>query len=237
MTPEAFGPYQGIAALALPHVPPGDPAHDASHLFRVWRAAFAIVRADRLDVDGQALAAAILLHDCVAVPKDDPRRGQASRLSAARACAILAGHLPPASLATMRGAIEAHSFSAGLPLRTVEDAVLRDADRLDTLGAVGIARLFTTTGQIGRALYDPEDPRAEGRPLDDVAFALDHFRAKLLRLGDGFATRHGRAMAASRMRTTAAFLDAFEGEIGPAAPGPSETPRTDDPGSCPPPGP
>lgn len=221
----AFAPHEGIAAIALPHLA-GDPAHDLSHVLRVWDAAFAIVDADGLDVDREALAAAVLLHDCVDVAKDDPRRPMASRLSARRAAGILRGHLAPASLAAMAGAIEAHSFSAGLPLRTVEDAVLRDADRLDQLGAVGVARLFVVSGRMGRAMYDVADPTAERRPLDDVAYSLDHFKVKLLGLGDGFATRAGRAMARERSARTAAFLDDFLAEIAPrgpalSAPGPA----------------
>ena len=234
LSPEAFAPHADIAALALAHLPAGDPAHDGTHLLRVWRTAFGIVEADRLRVDHEALAAAVLLHDCVAVAKDDPRRGMASRLSGARACVIMADRLAPVSLARMRGAIEAHSFSAGLPLRTIEDAVLRDADRLDALGAIGVARLFVTSGLLRRPLYDPLDPSARGRPLDDVAYTLDHFRTKLLRLREGFSTRHGRALAEERSRETERYLAAFEAEAGPA---PSVRPRTGAPGNPPPPGP
>jgi uncharacterized protein len=231
--PGDFAPHVDLARIALPHMPLGDPAHDWTHLQRVWRNAFSIVEADGLGVDHRALAAAVLLHDCVDVPKDDPRRAQASRLSAARAAVIMRGHLGPESLAVMRGAIEAHSFSAGLPLRTTEDAVLRDADRLDTLGAVGIARLFATSGRMRRQLYDPIDPGAERRPLDDVAYTLDHFEAKLLRLRGDFVTAHGRALAEERSRVTERFLASFEAEIGYIR----DWSRTDEPGDCPPPGP
>lgn len=78
---------------------------------------------------------------------------------------------------------------------------------------IGVARCFYIAGRMGSALYDPFDPEAERRPLDDRAFALDHFKAKLLRLADGFNTPTGRAMAAIRHERLVSFMDALSGEI------------------------
>ena len=77
-----------------------------------------------------------------------------------------------------------------------------------------MARCFYTAGRMGSALYDPADPRAERRALDDRGFAVDHFRAKLLKLADGFQTPEGAALAADRTRRIAGFLADFEEEIG-----------------------
>jgi len=157
----------------------------------------------------------VLLHDCVHVEKSSPLRSRASRLAAERARGLLAGlGWAAARIDAAAHAIEAHSFSAGLAPETLEARILQDADRLEALGAIGIARLFYTAGRMNSLLYDPEDPRAERRPLDDRAFATDHFRAKLLKLEGGFQTPTGRRLARERTRLVAGFLAAFEAEIG-----------------------
>lgn len=92
--------------------------------------------------------------------------------------------------------------------------MLQDADRLDAIGMIGVARCFYTAGRMGSALYNTEDPRALHRNLDDAAFALDHFRTKLLRLGEGFQTPGGTAMAQERTRRITEFMVLFETEIG-----------------------
>ena len=141
----------------------------------------------------------------------------ASRLSARRAVEVLRGEGWAKDRAARAGrAIEAHSFSAGIAPDTLEARVLQDADRLDAIGHVGIARCFYVSGRLGRALYHPEDPRAEARRLDDMAFAADHFQTKLLRLAEGFQTATGRRLAAARHEVLKGF---FEGLMAEAAPG------------------
>jgi uncharacterized protein len=111
-------------------------------------------------------------------------------------------------------AIEAHSFSAAVPPETLEARILCDADRLDAVGAIGIARCFYVGGRMGSALYDPADLDASHRPVDDRRFAYDHFAAKLFRLGAGFLTQAGRTMAAERIATMERFVTAFRAEAG-----------------------
>ena len=209
-----FAPYQDLADTLLPLLPDGDDgAHDRAHLQRVWVSARAIAAAEGGDAD--VLAAAVLLHDCVAVEKSSPLRSQASRLAAERARVILASLAwPEARIAAVAHAIAAHSFSAGIPTETLEARILQDADRLDAIGCIGIARCFYTAGRMGSLLYDPEDPRAEHRALDDARYAIDHFRAKLLKLQDGFQTSTGAAMARQRTDLLAGFLAQFEAELG-----------------------
>jgi uncharacterized protein len=208
-----FAPYQILAAALLPPADTSDGAHDRAHLLRVWHNAFAIAACE--GGDGELLAAAVLLHDCVAVEKNSPLRARASQLAAARAGEILAAQgWPAARIDAVCHAIAAHSFSAGIAPETLEAKVLQDADRLDAIGCIGVARCFYTAGRMGSALYDMDDPRATGRALNDAAFALDHFRTKLLKLHDGFQTEAGRSMAAERSRRIAEFMVLFETEIG-----------------------
>ena len=108
----------------------------------------------------------------------------ASRLSADAAVALLRDSFgyPEEKLDAVHHAIHAHSFSAGVPVQSVEAGILQDADRMEALGAIGIARMFYTGGKMGSALFDPDDILAEHRPLDDRRFSLDHIDAKLLKL-------------------------------------------------------
>ena len=139
------------------------------------------------------LVAAVVLHDCVEVEKNSPQRSQASRLSAARAGSSWRGlGWAPERIERLAHAIEAHSFSADIAPRTPEARIVQDADRLDAIGAIGVARCFYVAGRMGSRLYDPADPSAAGRDLDDRSFALDHFGAKLFRVAGAFQTAAGK---------------------------------------------
>ena len=210
----AFAPFAALAGSLLARIAPTDDgSHDSAHLRRVWVNARAILAGEA--ADAEIVAAAVLLHDCVAVEKSSPLRAQASRLAAARARDVLAG-LGWASerIEAVAHAIAAHSFSADIAPQTIEARIVQDADRLDAIGCIGVARCFYTAGRMGSALYDADDPRAATRPLDDARYALDHFRAKLLGLHEGFQTETGARMAAERARRIAGFLTDFEHEIG-----------------------
>jgi uncharacterized protein len=211
----AFQPHDALAAALLGTLDHGtDGSHDLEHIMRVWRNAARIARTEPA-CDQALLAAAVILHDCVAVEKDSPLRAQASRLSADRARQIVAelGWTVPRANA-LAHAIEAHSYSAGIPPESIEACILQDADRLDAIGAIGIGRCFYVAGRMGSALYDPADITASSRPLDDRRFALDHFAAKLFKVGDGFRTEAGRAEAAARVAVMRQFVAAFCDEAG-----------------------
>ncbi len=211
-----FPDHQPLADALLTRLPDAfDGAHDLAHLVRVWRNVQTIVAVE--GGDRELLLAATLLHDGVHVPKNDPRRARASRLAAEQAREILAAlEWESARIEAVAHAIEAHSFSAGIAARTLEARVLQDADRLDALGALGIARCFHTAGQMGSVLYDPFDPQADDRALDDQRFALDHFATKLLTLSGRFQTATGQQMAARRHARLVAFREALLEEIGDA---------------------
>jgi len=190
-----------------------DPAHDLSHVERVVQNTRRLTRTE----GGRALVTipAAWLHDCVAVPKDSPLRARASSLAAAEALKFLpsAGY-PNHLLEAVRHAIEAHSFSAAIPPRTLEARIVQDADRLEALGAIGISRCLLTGGSLGTPLYDTGDPFAENRTPDDRRFTLDHFYCKLLGLAATMQTAAGRAEAARRTEYMKTFLAQLREEIG-----------------------
>ncbi|HEX3990569.1 MAG TPA: HD domain-containing protein [Acetobacteraceae bacterium] len=191
-----------------------DGSHDRSHLLRVWRNAIAIAN-EEPGCDRTVLTAAVILHDCVAVEKNSPQRSAASRLAATRARLILAElGWDAVRIDATAHAIEAHSFSAGIVPETVEARIVQDADRLDAIGAIGIARCFYVAGRMGSGLYDPGDPLAARRDLDDRRFALDHFGAKLFKIAGNFQTKAGQAFADTRTRAMREFVGALMNEIG-----------------------
>jgi uncharacterized protein len=209
----AFVPHEEIARQLLVFASDTDDgSHDLAHILRVFRNAMRIAAQEGGDLE--VLAAAVLLHDCVAVEKNSPLRAQASRLAADKARLILKdlGWDASAIDATAH-AIEAHSFSANIPPETLEAKILQDADRLDAIGMVGAARCFYVGGRMASGLYDPFDPKAEHRPLDDKAYSIDHFPVKLFKLADGFQTGEGRRIARERHDRLQQFYDLFLDEI------------------------
>jgi uncharacterized protein len=210
---DAFAPHETLATALIPHATEGDDgSHDIAHILRVFRNAMRIHAAE--GGDGRVLAAAVLLHDCVVVEKNSPLRAQASRLAANKASQVLADlGWSETERAAVAHAVTAHSFSANVTPETLEAKILQDADRLDAIGMVGAARCFYIAGRMGSGLYDPTDPLAMNRPLDDKAFAIDHFETKLFKLADGFQTEAGRALSQERHARLKTVLDLFLDEI------------------------
>ncbi|MGY8525564.1 HD domain-containing protein [Paracidovorax citrulli] len=189
-----------------------DGAHDLNHLDRVWKTARALL-ADYPEADAFVVLAACYLHDIVNLPKSHPERAQASKMAASVACTKLEQDgFPLDKLDAVRHAIEAHSFSAGIPPETIEAKIVQDADRLDALGAVGLARLFYTAGRMGSALAHPHDPLGNGRQLDDRAYALDHIEVKLAKLPSSMQTAAARRLGEAQVEWLRGFRDTFVGE-------------------------
>jgi uncharacterized protein len=189
-----------------------DAAHDQGHVRRVVENARRIAAAEgaRLEV----VLPAAWLHDCVSVPKGSPLRGRASSLADQTAGVFLRGAgYPEEAIPEVEHAIEAHSFTAGIEPRTLEARVVQDADRLDALGAIGIARCLMLGGESGKPLFNPEEPIPERRATDDSSWVLDHFFAKLLRLEDLMTTETGRRLARERTAFVRVFLDRLAREI------------------------
>jgi len=193
-----------------------DGAHDLAHCLRVARLAVALAREE--GADSEICLAAALLHDLVHLPKNHPDSARTAGLGGELAlewCRAIPELAARAGL--IAGAVATHSFSAGLAPASPEAAVLQDADRLEALGAIGLARVFATGGAMGAGLWHPRDPWGDARPLDDKRWSLDHFRTKLLRLRDGMNTAAGRRLAASRDQVLRDFLAALAAELEPDA--------------------
>lgn len=194
-----------------------DGGHDYGHLLRVLANARQITLKEQtrgVHVDWEVVTAAVIFHDAVNLPKNAPNRHEASKLSAELASSILAPWFDANRMALITEAIETHSFSSGLTPYSTEAKIVTDADRLESLGAFGIARTFYVSGLMGGKIVSMSDPFAHQRSLNDRTFAVDHFYAKLLHLCERMVTPSGREMADQRHIFLESFLAQLKTELG-----------------------
>ncbi len=192
-----------------------DPSHDSLHLKRV--VAMAKTFCEREQADPNIVIPGAWLHDFVVIPKDSPLRKQASHISATRAVEFLERiHYPKQYHAAIAHCIEAHSFSANIPTETLEARIVQDADRLDALGAVGLARVFITAGRMTRPLYSENDPFCEnGRTVDDSEFTIDHFYVKLFKIAETLKTKSALEEGQRRVQVMKKYLKDLALELHP----------------------
>jgi len=191
---------------------PADAAHDMNHVKRVVKNSLYLTEFEEANIEVTLPSA--WLHDCVAVAKNSPMRSEGSRLAAEAATVLLAEiSYPEDLLPEVYHAIEAHSFSAAITPRSLEAKVVQDADRLDSLGAIGIARCLLVGGRLNQPLCDYADPFCDSREPDDSRYTIDHFYAKLLTLPDTMQTTAGRAEAHRRADVMRDYLDNLRAEI------------------------
>lgn len=182
-----------------------DPAHDFQHIMRVYKNAELIGMKEGADMD--ILLPAVLLHDLVVYPKGSAKTSKSADDSADLAEKWLQKYgYPQDKIDKICYCVRTHSYSKRLVPATFEGKILQDADRLDALGAIGIARTFSVGGSENRSFYNPIDPFCEsGRGLNDREWTLDHFQTKLLRLKKSMHTKTAKKIAHERAK----FMDLF----------------------------
>jgi uncharacterized protein len=214
---DALGDHRGlvgrVAEAARERTASDDPAHDWLHVERVADSVRIIAATEGADLVVSATAA--LLHELVSLPKGHPEAHRSGEQ-----CALVAGHLlgrleaSEELVARVATCIEEHPFSRGATPTTLESAVLQDADRLDAVGAIGIARCLATSGLLGRPFYSETDPFCRAREPDDHRWAIDHFYRKLLRIPDRLHTAAARQLAEPRIAAMQSWLATLEVELG-----------------------
>jgi uncharacterized protein len=199
------------------YYPAGDPAHDFDHVLRVLAMARRLATAEGADLE--IVETAALLHD---IARSDERANGSDHAleSARRAGEILAGW-PAERLQAVAHAIAAHRFRNRLVPATLEAKVLYDADKLDGIGAIGVARAYAVAGMCGQRLWaevdegwverkaaqeDHHDMNAEHTPVHEFAF-------KLSRLAGALLTPSARAIAAQRHEFMVAYFRRLEQEV------------------------
>ena len=188
-----------------------DPAHDFSHIMRVYQNARRIGLQEAADMKILLLAA--LLHDANSRSKNSPTSGESDCSRRAVKDLLREIGLPDEAKQKVLYAIKVHRFSKGIVPTTLEAKILQDADRLDAMGAIGIARVFLTGGSLGRRMYHPDDPFCRSRDADDKSWNLDHFFSKLLKLEEGMHTKTARTMAKKRATVLKNYLRELQREL------------------------
>ena len=189
-----------------------DPAHDFDHIMRVYKNAQQIIKKEK--VNETLVLSAVLLHDIASFPKSDKRSKNSSIESAKKAKTILKKYdFTSDEITIVCDAIYEHSFSQKKIPKTIEGKILQDADRLDALGAIGIARVFATGGSLRRPFYNLDDPFCKKRIPDDKIWTLDHFFEKLLKLEFLMNTNSGKIEAKKRTKILKDFLKQLKHEI------------------------
>lgn len=186
-----------------------DAAHAFDHVLRVLALAERIGRAEGADMG--VLKAAVLLHDIARA--EEERTGVChAKAGAQRAREILAGH-PPEKVEAVAQAIATHRFRGEVSPQTLEAKILYDADKLDSIGAIGIARAYAVAGSQGRPLWAPLASCQQGSnsPLEHTP--VHEFVFKLSQLKDSLFTATARRMAEERHRYMAEFFKRLEKEV------------------------
>ncbi|MFJ8512202.1 HD domain-containing protein [Lysinibacillus xylanilyticus] len=188
-----------------------DASHDFQHIERVYQNALAILHTEP-EADAEVVKIAVLLHD-VSDKKYTDSKEQENKLIAELS-------LSEEKKQHIRDCIAQVSFNGGneLEATSIEAKIVRDADRLDAIGAIGIARTFAFGGAKGRKLYDKEEDARTDMTEEEYrnknTSSVTHFYEKLLLLKDLMITEKGKQMANERHQFMVQFLEQLQDEIG-----------------------
>lgn len=189
-----------------------NPAHDFDHIMRVYKNADKLAKKEK--GNRKLILSAALLHDIVNYPKSDKRSKNSSSESAMKAKKILAKYdFSNDEIKIITDAIRDHSFSKNKMPQTLEGKILQDADRLDAIGAIGIARTFAVSGSESRPFYNNMDPFCSKRNPDDQKWTVDHFYRKLLKLEKLMNTKSAKIEAKKRTKILKNFLSNLRDEV------------------------
>ncbi|AKU96349.1 metal-dependent phosphohydrolase [Labilithrix luteola] len=214
VTPQGIEPtlFARLAETAQARAEGHEPAHDFFHVTRVMRNASMLARAE--GANEAVVVTAALLHELFTYPKNHPDSSKAGDVCAEHARELLEKEGAPAEFTSaVCAAIRDHAFSKGAVPEALEAKLLQDADRLDALGAIGLARMWATCADMKRPFYAPNDPFCTEREPDDKSWGLDHVFKKLLLLPSRLHTNAARAIAEERVAFIRRFLEQLKREI------------------------
>lgn len=187
--------------------------HDWFHIERVTKNAREIALFEGADIFVVTLAA--LLHD---LADDKVVDSEEEGLNSIKLC-LKKHQITQSDLEHILHIIQTMSFKGGngKPMETVEGQVVQDADRLDAIGAIGVARCFIYSGSKGNAMYNPELQIREQMTIEEYrkgeSTAIHHFYEKLLKLKDLMNTSRGYELAKERHEFMEIFLEQFHKEM------------------------
>jgi uncharacterized protein len=180
-------------------------SHAWDHTLRVFRLCERIGQAEGADMD--VLRVAALLHDIGRMHQDDSGGAvcHAEKGEAMARPVVDRMPLSPQQKANVLHCIRSHRFRGDQTPRTTEARALFDADKLDAVGAVGVARAFLFAGEVGARLHNPQANPEDTLPYTQDDTGYREFRLKLSRIRERILTAEGRRLAAERH----AFMEAF----------------------------
>lgn len=189
-----------------------DASHDFLHIERVRKNALTIASTE-IDINLELIELAVLLHDV-----SDPKYSNEGKYMEDYIIKQL--EISDVTKDKIKKIIQSVSFNGGheTTADTIEAKIVRDADRLDAIGAIGIARAFAYGGAKGRQLYDINESPRENMSIEEYrskqTASVTHFYEKLLQLADGMQTRKGKELAAERHAFMELFLENLRKETG-----------------------
>ena len=188
-------------------------AHDFDHVLRVLALAERLARAESADIE--IVRAAALLHDIARVD-EDVTGGDHAQMAADRACEILlARGIAPQKADAVAHAIAAHRFRGTTAPQTLEAQILFDADKLDSIGAIGVARAYAVSGALNQRLWSQVAPDTvatrDQRNANHTAVA--EFVVKLSKVRERMFTATARKIAEERHAYMADFFARLEREV------------------------
>jgi uncharacterized protein len=186
-----------------------DAAHDFDHVLRVLALAERIGQAEGAALE--IVRAAALLHD-VARAEEERTGACHARVGAERARQILAGH-PADKVEAVAQAIASHRFRDEVVPQTLEAKVLYDADKLDAIGAIGVARAYALAGKRGQHLWAETPAGSLAESQSPYCTLVHEFTFKLSRLKETLFTATARQIAEERHRYMVEFFGRLEEEV------------------------
>jgi uncharacterized protein len=188
--------------------------HDWWHVWRVWQKSLFISRHENADRFVTELAA--LLHDIADWKFHDGDESVGPRVARAWLTEQNVDDTVINHVCEIVATVSFKGAGVETPMQTLEGMIVQDADRLEAIGAIGIARCFAFGGAKGRLIHDPENPPELHASFEDYKKksgpSINHFYEKLLLLKDRMNTATGRQLAGQRHEVLEAFLAQFHAE-------------------------
>ena len=206
--------FEELAEKIQPYFEEGGGGHGFDHTKRVYNLAIKISKGEEADLD--VVKAAALLHDIARLSEEKKEISCHAEEGSARAARILEEMgFPKDKIPKVSYAIKTHRFSKGIIPETTEAAIIQDADRLEALGAIAVARVFSYGGKNDRPFHLPDILPKENYAGLEATSAINHFYEKILKIKpESFKTKKARKMAEARYKFVEKFVDRFIKEWG-----------------------
>ena len=219
--------YQALLKIVEKEMQGASSAHDIDHVMRVYNLCLVLAR-DEPSIDVDVLKVSALLHDIARVREDDDDSGNTDHaiLGAEMADEILrALEYPERTIGHVKQCIASHRFRSANRPSTTEAKILFDADKLDVIGAIGIARCFMIAGQYGERLYSHvsieeyvKENMVDGKRNGRIKIISQHapnieFETKFKRIPDTLHTVKAKQLAQQRIEYMADFFERLRKEI------------------------